>query len=83
MYSALSPAYSFRFGLAERLLANHAEFRQMVQDFLNMNQQVVACRAIAEEQGVSQNLEKLGVTVDYVGAKISDLINQGYLPMVY
>ena len=54
----------------------------MVQDFLCMNQQVVACRALANAQGISKNLENQGVTVDYVGAQISDLINQGYVPMV-
>lgn len=71
----------FIFGPAERLLANHAEFRRMVQNFLNMNQQVVVCRALADEQGISKKLEKQGVTVDYIGAKLSDLINQGYVPM--
>lgn len=73
----------FIFGPAEKLLVNHQQFREMVQDFLDMNQQVVACRALADEQGISDRLAKQGVTVDYVGAKISDLIHQGYVPMVW
>ncbi len=73
----------FIFGPAENLLVNHQQFREMVQDFLDMNQQVVACRALADEQGISDHLAKQGVTVDYVGAKISDLIHQGYVPMVW
>jgi len=33
--------------------------------------------------GISENLEKMGVNVDYVGSLISGYLEEGYIPMVF
>ena len=42
-----------------------------------------ACKAISDEKGVSEKLAKAGIEVAYVGTVISNLIKEGYLPMVW
>lgn len=42
-----------------------------------------ACRAISDEKGVSEKLAEVGIEIEYVGTVISDLIKEGYVPMVW
>lgn len=42
-----------------------------------------ACKAISDEKGVSEKLAKVGIEIEYVGTVISDLIREGYIPMVW
>lgn len=42
-----------------------------------------ACKAISDRDGISKNLERLGVRVECVGSIISDFIKGGYAPMVW
>ncbi len=42
-----------------------------------------ACKAISDEKGVSERLAKVGIKVAYVGTIISNLIKEGYVPMVW
>jgi len=42
-----------------------------------------ACKAISDREGLSEEMEKLGVKVEYVGSITSNLIKDGYLPMVW
>lgn len=42
-----------------------------------------ACKAISDEKGVSEKLAKVGIKVEYVGTVISNLIREGYVPMVW
>jgi hypothetical protein len=44
---------------------------------------VFACRAISDIRGISTEMEKLGVKVEYMGKIISGLIKEGYIPMVW
>lgn len=73
----------FIFGPAENLLLESESFREYVMDFLEIKKEVIACRFIAEQKGLDNQLKKLGLQVEYVGEKISDLIHQGYIPMVW
>ncbi len=42
-----------------------------------------ACKYLSDEQGVSEDLAEVGIRVEYVGTVISDLIKEGYVPMVW
>ena len=46
-------------------------------------EEVTACKFIAERDGTTGKIETLGVTVDFVGKMISDLVKDGYVPMVW
>ena len=43
----------------------------------------IACKYISDRDGVSEEIEKLGVQVEYVGTIVSDLIKDGYNSMVW
>lgn len=87
----------FFFGPAEELLLEDAELQQYVKAYQETERTPIACKFLADRAGsearddgrasrgphVSAAIAALGVDVQYVGKPISDLIKQGYLPMVW
>jgi hypothetical protein len=43
----------------------------------------VACKMISDQQGISDKLEEMGLTVSFVGDIISGFVKDGYTPMVW
>ncbi|MFX1521232.1 MAG: hypothetical protein ACFFCD_15065 [Promethearchaeota archaeon] len=70
------------FGPSERLIIQDAQVLTEVQD-ITESEEPLACKAISDREGISEDLKKFGVKVEYVGSIISDLIKDGYLPMVW
>ena len=70
------------FGPSERLVAEDDQVADEVKDIALIGESF-ACKAISDREGFSGELEKLGVKVEYVGSIISNLIKDGYLPMVW
>ena len=60
---------------------NRIELGDEVKDIALIGESF-ACKAISDREGVSGELEKLDVKVEYVGSIISNLIKEGYLTMV-
>ena len=56
-----------------------ADFTAQLLDF----EIPVACKRLSDNSGVSGRLRELGYHVDYVGKIISDLIAEGYVPMIF
>ncbi len=50
---------------------------------MEQNQEVAACKAVSDMTEVSDSLASLGVNVKYVGQYVSDLVKEGYTPMVW
>jgi len=73
----------FFFGPAEELLLEDQELQQLLREYQSMDETAVACRFIAERDRTDKKIAALGVQVEYVGEMISDLIKDGYLPMVW
>ncbi len=73
----------FFFGPAEKLLLEDEELQQIVEEFNALEEQPVACKFIAEKEKTDEKLLQLGVNVEFVGEPISDLIKQGFVPMVW
>ncbi len=73
----------FIFGPAEELLLRDAEMQRMLKEYQQMEETAVACKFIADRDGTSQKIAALGVRVEFVGKMISDLIKDGYTPMVW
>ena len=73
----------FVFGPAEALLSKDADIQGILKEVFLMECKVVACKAVADRYGISEEISALGVTVEYVGKMISDLTKDGYLPMVW
>jgi len=81
-YNWLADVKVFLFGPAEKLLSADKDLQKMMTPILE-HQPPVACKAIADNQGLSPALEALGYKVDYVGSLISGYIAEGYVPMVF
>jgi hypothetical protein len=70
------------FGPSEQLVAEDEEIRERTESLAGAIE-CIACKAISDKQGVSKELEGLGVKVEYVGSIVSGLIKTGYIPMVW
>ena len=73
----------FFFGSAEALLLEDPDLQELVREFQRQDRTPVACRFIADHEKTSEGLADLGVAVEYVGEQISDLIKDGYVPLVW
>ena len=73
----------FFFGPSEQLVLEDQELQGLLQEFQQDGQQAVACRFIAEEEDSGRKLTEQGIEVDFVGSRISELIHQGYVPMIW
>jgi hypothetical protein len=70
------------FGPSERLLVKDETIAKTAME-IGAVETPIACKFISDREGISEKIENLGVRVDYVGTIISDLIKDGYVPMVF
>lgn len=73
----------FFFGPAEELLLSDPELGQLLREYQALEGTAVACKFIADRDHTGEQIAALGVQVEYVGAMISDLIKNGYIPLVW
>lgn len=70
------------FGPSENLLVKDEDIQDMAMQ-IGQNEKPIACKFLSDRDGISENIASLGVDVEYVGTIISDLIKEGYIPMVF
>jgi hypothetical protein len=70
------------FGPFENLMCEDEEVAQAASRLLDY-ETPIACKFLSDRDGISENLEKMGVNVDYVGSLISGYIEEGYTPLVF
>ena len=70
------------FGPSERLVVEDEQVAAQVRE-LAVAGGSFACKAISDREAISEELERLGLKVEYVGSIISSLIKEGYTPMVW
>jgi len=73
----------FFFGPAEKLLTQNTDIQEYLGEYQAMNGTAIACEVIANRENISDKVNELGVKVDPVGATISKLLHEGYIPMVW
>jgi len=71
------------FGPAQDVLLADAELQGLVAEYQAMETPAVACRFFAERDDTDTATRDLGVEVEYVGPLISQLIRDGYVPLVW
>ena len=54
-----------------------------MEEYKSMEESAVACKYISDRDKKSKQICDLGIKVEYVGKMISDLISEGYIPMVW
>ncbi|MHA1965239.1 MAG: hypothetical protein ACXACG_14145 [Candidatus Thorarchaeota archaeon] len=70
------------FGPSENLLVNDTDVTNSAAELAGLGQPI-ACKFLSDRDGISERIEGMGITVDYVGTIIADLIKDGYTPMVW
>lgn len=70
------------FGPSERLIVEDEDIQKYAIEISDTSD-CFACKYLSDEDDISDEIEKLGVKVEYVGSIISDYINEGYTPMVW
>ena len=82
-YGWMGDVKLFFFGPAEKLLLDDPDLQELVREFQRQERTPIACKFIAEHEGTDTDLAELGVAVEYVGEQISNLIKDGYTPLVW
>lgn len=70
------------FGPSENLLVSDTDVTDSAAELAGLGQPI-ACKFLSDRDDISERLEGMGITVDYVGSMIADLIKDGYVPMVW
>lgn len=61
-------------GPSAKLLSEDAELQREIEQFKKAGIKLEACKACADNYGVSQNLETLGIEVKYMGEPLTDYL---------
>lgn len=70
------------FGPSEKLIVSDTGISRIAKD-LALDNKLIACKFIADQDNISEEIEVLGIRLDYVGSIITDYINRGFVPMVF
>ncbi|MFP4186158.1 MAG: hypothetical protein ACLFSM_08105 [Thermoplasmata archaeon] len=70
------------FGPIENLMVKDEEIREYAEAIADQTE-CIACKYLSDRDNISEDIEELGMDVDYVGSIISDYIREGYVPMVW
>ena len=63
-------------GPSSKLLSEDQELQEEIKKFQEEGIAVEACRACADQYGVTEQLEELGVEVKYMGQPLTDYIKE-------
>lgn len=61
-------------GEPAELIGKNENLREQIQEAMEIGVQFVACKACADELGVTQELESIGIDVQYIGELITNII---------
>lgn len=64
-------------GPSAKLLTEDKELQDYMQKIMEAGVTVKACKGCSDQYGVSEDLEKLGITVLYIGKELTDYIKEG------
>jgi len=64
-------------GPSAKLLSEDEELQGYMEKIIESGVQVRACKGCADQYGVSDQLEELGITVVYIGKELTDYIKEG------
>ena len=66
-------------GPSSKLLSEDQDLQDYVKNMLDIDINVLACKGCADLYGVSDELEKLGVTVKYTGVDLTNFIKERHV----
>lgn len=65
-------------GPSANLLASDSTLQSGIKKFIQAGIKVEACKACADNYGVGEKLQSLGIDVKYMGTPLTDYIKDGY-----
>lgn len=63
-------------GGSAKLVGENADVQSEVLEMIKQGIYVQACRACADQYGAAETLEKLGISVEYMGEPLTNLLKQ-------
>jgi hypothetical protein len=70
------------FGPSQGLLVNDDDVAKSAAELAKYGP-ALACKFISDAEGQSEKVSDLGIEVKYVGEEISQMVKDGYIPMVW
>lgn len=70
-------------GPSAKLTAEDEDIQTQIKAMMADGVEVWACRACADNYGVTSALEELGVNVVYVGAPVTEMLKQGWKQLTF
>jgi hypothetical protein len=64
-------------GPSAKLLSEDKELQEYMYKIMESGVEVRACKGCADQYGVSEKLQELGITVLYIGKELTDYIQEG------
>ena len=71
------------FGPSEKLVARNKNVQKRIKKLQGMGVAISACKYCSDRMGVSEKLERLGITVEYVSPKIAQMIKDGWASLSF
>ena len=65
-------------GPSSKLLSENKDLQKQIEKFIENDIEVLACKACADQYGVSKKLSKLGIDVKYMGKPLTNYIKDDY-----
>lgn len=70
-------------GPSSKLLTQDQELKNKIKDFIEIGIEVEACKACADQYGVTDALSELGVEVKYMGEPLTDYLKSNSKIMTF
>lgn len=70
-------------GPSSKLLSEDKELQKGIKDMLEAGVEVQACKACADQYGVSDKLTALGIEVKYMGVPLTDMLKGGWASLTF
>lgn len=70
-------------GPTEKIAAENREFQEQIRLLIDADVEVIACKACSDNFGVSKELEKLGIDIQYVGTLVTEMLKDGWYQLTF
>ncbi|WP_027368780.1 DsrE family protein [Desulfocurvibacter africanus] len=70
-------------GPSARVLSESPELQKELESLREAGVELWACKACADKYGVAEKLETLGLTVQYTGQPLTDMLKQGWKVLTF
>lgn len=71
------------FGPSEKLVARDKNVQKRIKTLQEASVVVSACKYCSDRMGVSEKLEELGITVEYVSKGIAEMLREGWASLTF